>query len=108
VTKDKEIRIFKPDKDLIRCNLCQREMLIAEYDRHYDKCLAITTLIPILRDKGQKINYKDLDEYSFESLDKLLEKYLPPIPQIKTKNNEQKYFTLIGQYYIIFLGKEMF
>lgn len=83
--EEKEIRVFNPDKDLIRCNLCQREMLDKDYVRHYDKCLAITTLLPILRDEGQMINYKELDEYEMISLDKLLDKYLPPIPKIKEK-----------------------
>lgn len=75
----KEEITFDPLKDKIMCNLCQRPMLLSEYDRHYDKCLAITTLLPILRDNGQMINYKDLDEYDMSSLDKLLEKYIPGI-----------------------------
>ena len=90
MSKDSEESVFNPDRDLIRCNLCQREMLIAEYDRHYDKCLAITTLLPILREEGQKINYKELDEYDMITLDKLLDKYLPPIPEFKKKSNLQK------------------
>ena len=72
-----EGEVFDPKKHRLLCNLCGREMDIYEYDRHYDKCLAITTLLPILRDEGTKVNYIDLDEYEMSSLDKLLEKHIP-------------------------------
>lgn len=81
MAKSGEGERFDPIKHRFLCNLCQKEMNIYEYEKHYDKCLAIKTLLPILREEGQKINYKDLDEYDMSSLDKLLEKYLPPIPK---------------------------
>ena len=83
MAKSGEGERFDPKKHRLLCNLCQKEMDIYEYDRHYDKCLAITTLLPLMREEGQRINYKDLDEYDMSSLDKLLEKYIPGINEPK-------------------------
>lgn len=85
MAKSGEGEVFDPKKYKLYCNLCGRLMDIHEYDRHYDKCLAITTLLPILRDEGTKINYKDLDEYEMSSLDKLLEKHIPNLYGKTTK-----------------------
>ena len=85
MAKSGEGEVFDPKKHKLYCNLCGRLMDIYEYDRHYDKCLAITTLLPILRDEGTKINYKDLDEYEMSSLDKLLEKHIPNLYGRTTK-----------------------
>ena len=63
---------------LIRCNLCGREMFLKEYDTtHYDRCLTIKTLIPILRDRGENVDYETLEEYDTNTLNKVLLKYLP-------------------------------
>lgn len=80
-----EGEVFDPKKHRLLCNLCGREMDIYEYDRHYDKCLEITTLLPLMREEGQRINYKDLDEYEVSSLDKLLKKYIPDLYKEKSK-----------------------
>ena len=63
---------------LIRCNLCGRVMYLTEYDNvHYEKCLMIKTLIPILRKRGEDVDYDILDEYDTATLNKVLLKYLP-------------------------------
>ena len=63
---------------LIRCNLCGREMYLEDYDKsHYDRCLMIKTLIPILTAKGEQVDYDTLDEYSTETLNRVLLKHLP-------------------------------
>lgn len=63
---------------LVRCNLCGREMYLEEYDTtHYDRCLTIKTLIPILKERGEDVTYEILDEYDTATLDKVLMKYLP-------------------------------
>ena len=85
MAKSGEGERFDPKKHFLLCNLCGKKMDIFQYEKHYDKCLAITTLLPILRDEGAKINYKDLDEYEMSSLDKLLEKYIPNLYGKTTK-----------------------
>ncbi len=63
---------------IIYCNLCGKEMYLSTYDNeHYDKCLMIKTLIPILKEKGNEVTYDDLDEYDAQTLEKLIYKYLP-------------------------------
>ena len=65
---------------LIRCNLCNREMYLSEYDNnHYEKCLLIKSLIPILREKGEDVTYEILDDYDYKTLDKIWDKYNPPV-----------------------------
>ena len=80
-----EGEVFDPKKHRLLCNLCGREMDIYEYERHYDKCLEIMTLLPLMREEGIKVNYKDLDEYEVSSLDKLLLKYIPDLYKEKSK-----------------------
>lgn len=61
---------------LIRCNLCGREMYLTEYNStHYDKCVLIKALIPILRGRGETVSYESLDEYDYATLDKVWNKY---------------------------------
>lgn len=74
-TEEKE----KIGKDyIIYCNLCGKEMYLSTYDNeHYDKCLMIKTLIPILKKQGNEVTYDDLDEYDSQTLEKLIYKYLP-------------------------------
>ena len=63
---------------LIRCNLCDREMYLSEYDsNHYEKCLTIKTLIPILKEKGEDVDYETLESYDNTTLEKVLLKYMP-------------------------------
>lgn len=76
-TKDKEK--YKGDY-LIRCNLCGREMYLSDYDKkHYDKCLLIKTLLPILKDRGEDVTYEILEEYDYSTLDKIWNKYSPSL-----------------------------
>ena len=71
---------------IIRCNLCGKEMPLSEYDnRHYKKCLLIKALIPVLRERGEDVDYETLDEYDYFKLDKVWEKY-NPIKKINFKN----------------------
>lgn len=72
-----ELKIFNPLKYKVRCNLCDKEMYIYEYNSHYDKCLMIKTLIPILKEKGEDVNYDILNNYDSITLEKVLYKYLP-------------------------------
>ena len=61
---------------LVRCNLCGREMFLKELEEtHYEKCLCIKALIPILRARGDDVSYEILDEYDFHTLDRLWDKY---------------------------------
>lgn len=63
---------------LIRCILCGEEMYLSEFDNtHYKKCLLIKTLIKVLKKRGQNVTYEELDEYDYETLDKIYEKYVP-------------------------------
>lgn len=63
----------------IRCNLCNEEMYLSDYEnKHYRKCLLIKTLIPILKEqKNEEVSYEELDKYSTNTLDKIWEKYKP-------------------------------
>ena len=60
----------------IKCNLCNKDMNLDGYDRHYDKCLSTKYLIDrIYKVKKQVADYDqiyNLDEKTFE---KLYEKY---------------------------------
>ena len=72
-----DIKIFNANEYKVRCNLCNREMHINTYNSHYDKCLMITTLVPILKNKGENVDYNSLDKYDSSTLEKVLYKYLP-------------------------------
>lgn len=63
---------------IILCNICGREMSLTEYDtKHYDRCLMIKTLVQILRERGEDVDYEELDTYDTSTLNRVLEKYLP-------------------------------
>ncbi len=69
---------------LIDCNLCHKTMLLSEYNStHYKKCLLIKALIRKLAKEGTKVTYQDLDNYSYERLDKLYDKYLEKNKKIR-------------------------
>ena len=66
------------DDYLIRCNLCGKEMYLSHYDKeHYERCLMIKTLLPILTKRGEEVSYEILDEYDTSTLNKVLLKYMP-------------------------------
>lgn len=68
---------------LIRCDLCGKEMYLSEYEnQHRKKCLHIKTLIPILQEKGENVSYEILDEYDYETINKLVNKYLEIIKDV--------------------------
>lgn len=73
----KEVKVFDSNIYKVRCNLCNREMYMNTYDSHYDKCLMIMTLLPILKNKGEDVDYNSLDKYDRNTLEKVLYKYLP-------------------------------
>ena len=63
---------------IIRCNLCGKEMYLSDYDNfHYERCLMIKALVPILKEKDKDINYEMLSKYDTKTLDGLIYKYLP-------------------------------
>ena len=63
---------------LIRCNLCGQEMPLSIYEGpHFKKCLLIKALIPVLKEKGDDVDYEELDKHSFETLEKVWDKYMP-------------------------------
>lgn len=63
---------------IINCNLCGKEMTLSEYDNeHYGKCLLIKSLLPILKARGEDVSYETLNEYDYETLDKVWDKYQP-------------------------------
>lgn len=76
--KTEEEKMKAQNDYLIRCNLCGKEMYLSTYDNeHYSKCLLIHTLIPVLTERGEKVNYDILDEYDYNTLDKIYMKYVP-------------------------------
>lgn len=78
--KTEEEKLKTSNDYVIRCNLCQKEMYLSDYNnKHYKKCLLIRTLVPILVSKGQNVDYNTLDEYDYETLDKVYEKYVPVV-----------------------------
>ena len=44
---------------------------------HFKKCLLIKALIPVLKEKGDDVDYEELDKHSFETLEKVWDKYMP-------------------------------
>ena len=78
MSKEKEIKVFDYERDKIQCNLCHKFMTMEKYERHYDKCLLIKALIPILKSKGEDVSYETLNEYDYKTLDKVWDKYNPP------------------------------
>lgn len=63
---------------IVDCNLCGKTMTLEEYDKeHYKKCLLIKSLIPILKARGEDVDYNKLDEYNYETLDRVWDKYNP-------------------------------
>lgn len=63
---------------IVDCNLCGKTMTLEEYNNiHYKKCLLIKSLIPILKERGEDVDYETLDEYDYETLDKVWDKYNP-------------------------------
>ena len=77
MSKQKEVRLVDREKDIVRCNLCNKEMTLKNYDLHYDRCLMISTLIPILKERGENVDYETLSAYDSQVLEKIIYKYLP-------------------------------
>ena len=67
----------------IQCNLCKRYMTPLEYEEHYDKCLAIQTLLMIYKDKGDNITREMLEQYNLNRLESLLDNHLPKINSLQ-------------------------
>lgn len=82
--KTKEEKERATSDYLIRCNLCGHEMYLSEYeDKHYSKCLVIKTLIPILKARGEDVNYEILEEYDLNTLERIYNKYTTPTKDLK-------------------------
>lgn len=73
------------DDYLIRCNLCGNEMRLSEYEKsHYNKCLVITALLPVLKAKGDNVSYEILNAYDISTLEKVFDKYHKSTKDLKT------------------------
>ena len=77
MSKQVEVRLVDRERDIVRCNLCNKEMNLINYDKHYDRCLMISTLIPILRERGENVDYEILSGYDSNVLERIILKYLP-------------------------------
>ena len=70
---------------IIYCNLCGREMYLSDYNNeHYEKCLTIKTLLPILQERGEDVDYETLESYDQKTLDRVLLKYVPMKKDLKS------------------------
>lgn len=58
---------------LVDCNLCHRTMSFRQYESHYGRCLTITSLVKIYRDKGETMSYEELNTFTTERLNKFYE-----------------------------------
>lgn len=61
----------------IECNLCHRWMTMSDYETHYDRCLDISYLVDIAKQKGESYTREDLENCKPGVIDRLLEKYPP-------------------------------
>lgn len=84
-----EIRLVDRYKDKVRCNLCNKEMTLENYDKHYDRCLMVTTLVKILKEKGEEVDYETLSQYDSTKLEKIIFKYIPFRKDLICKKQKQ-------------------
>lgn len=71
ITLDKKEKL-KNDY-LVDCNLCHKTMFLSQYNNHYGRCLTITSLVKIYRDKGETMSYEELNTFTTERLNKFYE-----------------------------------
>lgn len=68
---------FKNSSFNVECNLCHRWMPLEEYDDHYSKCLDISYLEDVAKQKGESFTREDLENQPDRVLIGLLAKYQP-------------------------------
>jgi hypothetical protein len=61
----------------IECNLCHRWISIQDYDDHYSKCLDITYLVDVAKQKGEEYSREDLENCTDKVIERLISKYPP-------------------------------
>lgn len=59
----------------VRCNLCGKEMPLAHYNSHYDKCLSIMYLISVFKQQGENVDYKTFATLDDKKFNAIYEKY---------------------------------
>lgn len=65
------------DDYIVQCRLCHRWLPLTEYDEHYDRCLSISYLVSVAKQKGETFTRQDLENCREDILNKLYEKYKP-------------------------------
>lgn len=61
----------------VECNLCHRWISIQDYDDHYSKCLDITYLVDVAKQKGEEYSREDLENCTDKVIERLISKYPP-------------------------------
>jgi hypothetical protein len=61
----------------VACSICGEWLPISKYDKHYERCFTIQTLIVLLKEKGTVTTYEELNQYDDSTLNRLIDKYLP-------------------------------
>lgn len=61
----------------IECNLCHRWMTYEDYEAHYDKCLDISYLVDVAKQKGESFTRQDLENCRDGVIERMIEKYPP-------------------------------
>lgn len=72
-----EKTILRESKFTVECNLCHRWLPLSEYDSHYGKCLDISYLVDVAKQKGENFTREDLENQPERVLNGLLAKYPP-------------------------------
>lgn len=68
---------FDYENDRVECNLCHRFMSLRQYEEHYDRCLDISYLVDVAKQKKEAFTREDLENCRFDVIQKLLNKYPP-------------------------------
>lgn len=68
---------FKNSDFTVECNLCHRWMPLGEYEEHYERCLDISYLEDIAKQKGENFTRADLENQTDRVINGLLAKYQP-------------------------------
>lgn len=61
----------------VECNLCHRWISIQDYEDHYSKCLDITYLVDVAKQKGEEYTREDLENCTDKVIERLISKYPP-------------------------------
>ena len=75
-THDEKMK-FRNSDFTVECNLCHRMMPLGEYEDHYARCLDISYLEDVAKQKGENFTRDDLENQSERILNGLLAKYKP-------------------------------